>query len=86
MVTGQVTKCYLIGRCLKMAFTQLSIILLRIQVEQDKITTPLIYIFILFLVSFEKLGKMTISFIMSVCPSTSNNSAPPRGTLVKFDV
>ena len=32
-----------------------------------------------------KLQKVTSSFVMSVCPSTGNNSAPTGWILIKFD-
>ena len=38
-----------------------------------------------FLCALVKLRKATISFVMSVCPSTWNNLAPTRGTFKKFD-
>ena len=39
-----------------------------------------------FLVGFEKLRKETVSFVMSVCPSEWNSSAPNVQTFVKFDI
>jgi hypothetical protein len=38
-----------------------------------------------FLRTFEKLQKVTISFIMSVCPSAWNNSAPTGCIFMQFD-
>jgi hypothetical protein len=39
-----------------------------------------------FLGVFAKLQKATISFVMSVCPSARNNSAPTGWILMKFDI
>jgi hypothetical protein len=39
-----------------------------------------------FLRTFAKLWKATISFVMSVCPSSLNNSAPIRRIFMKFDI
>jgi hypothetical protein len=36
--------------------------------------------------AFAKLWKATISFVMSVCPSTWNNSAPTGRIFIKFDM
>jgi hypothetical protein len=35
--------------------------------------------------AFTKLGKATINFVMSVCPSAWNNSAPTEGIFMKSD-
>ena len=42
--------------------------------------------FIALLSVFEKLGKVTTSFIISVFPSAWNNSAPFRRSVMKFDI
>jgi len=39
-----------------------------------------------FLGAFAKLRKATINFVMSVCPSAWNNSAPTGRVFVKFDI
>jgi hypothetical protein len=39
-----------------------------------------------FLDAFAKLRKATISFVMSVCPSSLSNSAPTRRIFMKFDI
>ena len=36
--------------------------------------------------AFAKLRKATVSFVMSVCPSASYNSAPTLRILIKFDI
>jgi hypothetical protein len=36
--------------------------------------------------AFAKLRKATISFVMSICPSTQNNSARTGRIAMKFDV
>ena len=36
--------------------------------------------------AFAELQKATISFVMSVCPSAWNNSAPTGRSLMKFDI
>ena len=35
---------------------------------------------------FAKLRRATVSFTMSACPSTCNNSAPTRWIFMKFDI
>ena len=41
---------------------------------------------VLFLNAFAKLRKATISFVMSVCPSEWNNSAPTGRTLINLSI
>jgi len=41
---------------------------------------------VLFLGAFAKLGKATVSFIMSVCLSAWSNSAPTGRNFMKFDI
>ena len=36
--------------------------------------------------SFEKLQKATVSFVVSVCPSAGNNSAPTGRILMKYGI
>ena len=35
---------------------------------------------------FRRLRKATFSYVMCVCPSTWNNSAPTGRTVIKFDI
>jgi hypothetical protein len=39
-----------------------------------------------FLGAFANLRKATISFVISVCPSASNNSVPTGQIFTKFDI
>ena len=36
--------------------------------------------------AFQELPKVTISFVMYVCPCTQNNSAPTGQTFMKFGI
>jgi len=40
----------------------------------------------MFLGAFAKLRKPTITFVMSVCPSAGNNSAPNGQIFMKFNI
>ena len=42
--------------------------------------------YVSFLGAFAKLRKATVSFVMHVCPSAWNNSAPTVRVLMKLDI